>query len=116
MNIQLYFSKNNFEVQKARRFFKERRVPFQEIDLKKHAPGRWELQLFAAKAGGLKLLIDPEAKGERAVYARQLFTESILEDLLLSSPELLRGPIIRDGGKVCIGFDQAALEGWIKSV
>ena len=113
MNIQLYFSKNNFDVQKARRFFKERRIPFQEVDLKKHTPGLRELRLFAQAAGGMKKLIDPDARTDRAVYVRQLITESILEQELLDDPKLLIGPIIRNGGKVCVGFDQAVLEQWI---
>ncbi len=113
MNIQIYFSKNNFDVQKARRFFKERRVAFQEVDLKKHVPGPRELRLFAQAAGGLKNLVDQDARSERAVYVRQIPIESILEQELLENPVLIIGPIIRNGGKVCIGYDQSVLEKWL---
>ena len=42
--IQLYISKKNFDAQKAERFFKERRVQVQVMDLKKHKLGERELQ------------------------------------------------------------------------
>ena len=46
-NIQIYYIKRSFDVQKAERFFKERRVPFQAVDMHRHAPGKRELELFA---------------------------------------------------------------------
>ena len=52
MNIQIYVNKKNPDVLKAERFFKERRVPYQLVDLKKHKLGERELQLFARAAGG----------------------------------------------------------------
>ena len=35
MNIQIYVNKKNPDVLKAERFFKERRIPYQLVDLKK---------------------------------------------------------------------------------
>ena len=52
MNIQIYAAKKNPDVLKAERFFKERRIPYQMMDLKKHKLGRRELELFARAAGG----------------------------------------------------------------
>ena len=50
--IQIYISKKNFDLQKAQRFFKERRIQVQELDLKKHRLGERELQTLS-RAGGL---------------------------------------------------------------
>ena len=61
MNIQMYVSKKNFDVQKAERFFKERRITVQVMDLKKHKLGEREVQVMA-KAGGLQNLIDRESR------------------------------------------------------
>lgn len=49
--IQLYISKKNFDAQKAERFFKERRVQVQVMDLKKHKLGERELQVMAKDVG-----------------------------------------------------------------
>lgn len=51
MNIQLYAVKKNFDQQKAERFFKERRIPVQLMDMKKHKLGRRELENFARAVG-----------------------------------------------------------------
>lgn len=114
MNIQIYFSKKNFDVQKAERFFKERHIPFTEADMKKHAPGMREIELFCRCAGGAKALVDPDVKSERADYIRQLSIEEIIREELAENPALIRGPIIRSGNKALIGFEQSVLEAWIK--
>jgi len=115
MNIQLYYSKMNFDVQKARRYLKERRIPFTEVDLKKHKLGMRELELFAKAAGGMKALVDADAKGERADYVRQLSIDGYIADELLANPSLLKGPIVRDGSRVCVGFDQTVIEKWAET-
>ena len=55
-NIQIYYVKRSFDVQKAERFFKERRVPFQAVDMRRHAPGKREIELFARADGGVQAL------------------------------------------------------------
>ena len=115
MNIQIYFSKNSFDVQKVRRYLKERRVPFTEVELSRHKPGLRELKLFAQAAGGVKNLVDMNAKGERADYIKQLSIEDILLDELMAHPEVLRCPIVRNGQKVVIGFDEKVLAAWISN-
>ncbi len=62
MNIQLYVSKKNFDVQKAERYFKERRITVQVMDLKKHRLGEREVQAMARALGGMQNLIDREDK------------------------------------------------------
>lgn len=112
MNIMIYASKKNFDVQKAERYFKERRIPFTSVDLKKHKMGPRELQLFVKAAGSARQLIDPDAKGEKADYARHLTLENIIFDLLVENPTLMKSPIVRNGNKVTIGFHPEEWEKW----
>lgn len=56
MSIQIYALKRNFDVQKAERFFKERRVPYQLLDLKKHKLGQREMALFVRRLGAQSLV------------------------------------------------------------
>lgn len=112
MNLQLYVFKRNFEVQKAERYLKERRVPFQAVDLRKHRLGLRELELFASK-GGARSLVDLEdnaVKSHPIAYTND--SQTILE-YLLQKPQFLRCPIIRDGRRVMIGFDQEELGRWL---
>lgn len=112
MNVMIYALKQNFEVQKAERYFKERRIPFVKVDLKKHKLGERELELFCRAAGGAKKLFDTAAKGERADYVRVLNNDDMVFDELLEHPELIKTPIVRNGNKVTVGFDQSAYETW----
>ena len=112
MNIQVYQYKKNFEVQKALRFFKERGVKIQIVDLKKHRLGARELSFFAERAGA-KVLIDfnnPRVKEHPIAYTTD---RDIILDYLIERPEFLMTPLIRDGQKTMVGFDEGKLAEWI---
>ena len=64
MNIQIYYLKKNFDYQKAERYFKERRIPFQGLDLKKHRLGDREIRMML-EAFGMDKLLDREDKKVR---------------------------------------------------
>ena len=108
MSLQLYALKKNFAVQKAERFFKERRVTVQFVDLKKHKMGARELQLFARAAGGAAKLVDRDNVNAMSHPVAHTDNEEIILGYLLEKPEFMRTPIVRDGQKVVIGEDLAA--------
>ncbi|NLX83857.1 MAG: hypothetical protein GXZ04_08635 [Clostridiales bacterium] len=109
MSIQLYFHKRNFDTQKAERFFKERRVPYQAMDLKKHRLGQKEVETFirASSARDILDLEDIKVKSHPVAYTND--AQRII-DYVLENPRLLRTPIIRKGNKLVFGFDEQALE------
>ena len=109
MSLQLYSLKKNFAVQKAERFFKERRAQVQVVDLKKHKLGLRELQLFARAAGGAYQLVDRTSTAAMSHPVAHTDQEEIILGYLLEKPEFLRTPIVRDGQRVVIGEDPA---GW----
>jgi arsenate reductase len=113
MNIQIYWHKRNFDTQKAERYLKERRVPFQMVDLKKHRLGKREAELFLKAAGGLREALD---MGSEAVKSHPIAYTNDREHILgylVERPTLLKTPIIRDGNTVIIGFDEAQLSALI---
>ncbi|MBQ9195885.1 MAG: ArsC family transcriptional regulator [Clostridia bacterium] len=109
MSLQIYTYKRNFAVQKAERFFKERRIQVQAVDMKKHKPGLRELQLFARAAGGARCLVDRENVNAMSHPVAHTDNEAVILEYLLEKPEFMRTPIVRDGQRVVIGEDQA---GW----
>ena len=111
MNIQLYISKKNFDVQKAERYFKERRIPVQVMDLKKHKLGERELQTMA-RAVGLENLIDREDKKVKEHPASYCNIESALIGYILDNPWLLRAPVVRNGSKVTVGYCPDVWDAW----
>ena len=112
MNIQLYLYKKNFDVQKAERYLKERKITYQMVDLKKHRLGRRELELFA-QAKGLKSIINLEDEKVKSHPIAYTFDSGAMIDYLLEKPEFLISPIIRMGQKILIGFNEEELNGLI---
>ena len=113
MNIQMYVSKKNFDVQKAERFFKERRITVQVMDLKKHKLGEREVQAMA-RAGGLQNLIDREDKKVKEHPACYYNQDGLLLAAILETPWLLKSPILRNGSKATVGYQPDVWEEWIK--
>ena len=109
--IQLYISKKNFDVQKAERYFKERRIPVQMMDLKKHKLGERELQTMA-RAVGLENLLDRDDKKVKEHPASYCNIESVLTGYILETPWLLRAPIVRNGSKATVGYCPDVWETW----
>ena len=114
MSIQMYVSKKNFDVQKAERFFKERRVTVQVLDLKKHKPGKREIALFIRAAGSARELVD--RKSTRVLSHPVAYTddENVIIEYFMEDPTLMRLPIIRNGDRVTLGADEAKWKEWIE--
>ena len=113
MNIQIYCGKKNFDTQKAERYFKERRIPFQSLDLKKHKLGEREIRLMIDTIG-IDHLIDREDKKVKEHPACYYDRESLLIPAIQEAPWLLKSPIVRNGNKVTVGYQPEVWEGWEK--
>ena len=112
MGYQIYCGKG-FDTQKAERFFKERRVSYQRVDVLKYGIGKRELESVAA-AVGLDALCDRESKAYReSVIAYTQSRDSILAGLM-EKPQLLRLPIVRDGRRATVGYCPEIWEEWLK--
>ncbi len=114
MNIQIYAYKRNFDAQKAERFFKERRIPYQLVDMKRHAPGARELQLFARRVGA-RNLVDRDNIEAMSHPVAHTDDEKIILDYLAERPQFLRSPVVRNGERVTVGVDEAAWSDWLRA-
>ena len=114
MNIQIYINKKNPDVLKAERFFKERRIPYQIMDLKKHKLGQRELEVFVRAARSAKELVDREGKKALERPVAHMSTESLIIAELLADPSALRSPIVRNGSKATVGADEETWKQWVQ--
>ncbi len=112
--IQLYVSKKNFDAQKAERFFKERRITVQVMDLKKHKLGDRELQIMA-KGTGMQGLLDKDDKRVKEHPACYCNIDSMIMDAIRENPWLLKSPIVRNGNQCTIGYQHDVWEAWLKA-
>ena len=107
MNIQIFGKSKSFDTKKAERWFKERGIKFQAIDLARYGMSRGEFDSVLRAVGSLDALIDTKAKGAAAI-------ESDREEKLLEEPALLRAPIVRNGRQATVGYQPDVWERWTK--
>lgn len=110
--IQIYFYKKNFDAQKAERWFKERRVPFQMVDLARTKLGRREVETFR-QAVGLDALIDREGAAWKECPARFAAGEDAILSALAENPRRMALPIVRDGRKATVGYQPEVWAAWV---
>lgn len=85
MNIQIFGTKKSFDTKKAQRYFKERRIPFQFIDLREKGMSKGELQSVARAVGGIDALVNEDAKDQGTVALVQHLVESQRFEKLLEN-------------------------------
>ena len=111
MNIQIFGASKCFETKKAERYFKERRIPFQALDLKKHKLGEREIRMMIS-AIGIEKLIDREDKKVKEHPACYYDREELLIPAIQENPWLLRLPIVRNGNKMTLGYQPDVWAQW----
>lgn len=105
MNIQIFGTAKCFDTKKAQRFFKERGIKFQFVDLSKFSMSKGELKSVRAATGGkLENLINEKSKKYDSSFIKYLATDEAKEEKLLENGELFKTPIVRNGKKATIGY------------
>ena len=111
MNVQIYAHKRDFEVQKAERYFKERRIPYQFVDLAKHAMGLKELESVYRQVG-LQSMVAVSDKDWESHYIVQLADVQEALEKLRDNPKLLKTPIVRNGRLATVGYQPDVWAQW----
>ena len=112
MNIQIFGKSKCFDTRKAERFFKERGIRFQRIEIDKYGISRGEFTSVKS-AVGLDALIDP--KSPIAVTIQYLAYDSDKEEKLLENPKAFRTPIVRNGKQATVGYCPEVWESWMNT-
>lgn len=111
MNIQIFGTKKCFDTKKAERYFKERNIKYQFIDLNEKSLSKGELQSVKASIN-LNDLIDTEAKEYKTLNLDHIRSADIREELLLKNPKLYKTPIVRNGKKASVGYRPDVWKDW----
>lgn len=112
MNIQIFGTKKSFDTKKAQRFFKERRIKFQFVDLAEKGMSKGELQSVMRAAGGLEALVDPDARDQDTVALITYLADSQKFDKLLENQQVLRQPVVRNGRQATVGYAPGVWKTW----
>lgn len=108
--IQIFGTAKCKTTRAAERFFRERRVPVQVVDLREKGLSKGELASVARAVGGVRALYAADgARAKERGLQHAAPDDARLAQLLLDDPLLLRTPIVRDGARAAVG---AAEEAW----
>ena len=109
MNIQIFGKSKCFDTKKAERYFKERRVKFQSVDLIKYGIRPGELK-SVKNAVGLDALRDPIHPDDPLVSS--LGYDDPKRHRLLEDPRLLKTPLVRNGRQATVGYCPDVWKTW----
>lgn len=111
MNIQIFGVKKCFDTQKAERFFKERNIKYQFVDLTQKGLSKGELA-SVEKAVGLNNLINSKAKAYTRLNLDRIGSSSMRAEIVLNHPELYKTPIVRNGKQATVGYQPDIWISW----
>jgi len=110
MNIQIFGTKKCNDTKKAQRFFKERGIKFQFIDILDKGMSKGEFQSVANAHGGIDGMINPECKDKDAL-ARVNYMADKLETIL-ENQQVIKTPVVRNGKASTLGYAPDIWKGW----
>ena len=112
MNIQIFGTKKCNDTKKAERFFKERGIKYQFIDMKRYGLSGKEFDSVLRAVGGVDKLVDWDGKDPDLDLLRYLASETAKEDKVFENQDLIRLPVVRNGKKATVGYAPEAWKKW----
>ena len=104
MNIQIFGKSKCFDTKKAERYFKERRIKYQLIDLNRYGMSGKEFDSVLRAVGGIDKLIDWDSKSPTVVQMKYMDDARAKEDKVFDAPELMKTPVVRNGKQATVGY------------
>ena len=104
MNIQIFGKSKCFDTKKAERYFKERRIKYQMIDLMRFGMSGKEFDSVLRGVGGIDNLINWDSKSQEVTNMKYMDDKRAKEDKVFDAPELMKTPIVRNGKQATVGY------------
>ena len=112
MNIQIFGTRKCNDTKKAERFFKERGIKYQFIDMKEKGMSKGELTSVAGSNGGIMNMIDPDAKDKDAMALLQYIADEDKLEKLLENQHIIKTPVVRNGKQSTLGYQPDVWKKW----
>jgi arsenate reductase-like glutaredoxin family protein len=112
MNIQIFGTKKCNDTKKAERFFKERRIKFQFIDMKEKGMSKGEFNSVANANGGIENMLNEKCKDQDTYMLIKYLNESAKLDKILENQQVIKTPIVRNGKQSTIGYQPEVWKKW----
>ena len=112
MNIQIFGTKKCNDTKKAQRFFKERGIKFQFIDMKEKGMSKGEFNSVAQVNGGLDNMINWDGKDKDLLALIKYIADEDKLDKVLENPQVIKTPVVRNGRQSTIGYQPDVWKTW----
>jgi arsenate reductase-like glutaredoxin family protein len=112
MNIQIFGKSKCQDTRKAERYFKERSIKFQGIDVVKFGMSKGEYQSIKSAVGGFENLVDTQSREYTDRHIEYLSGDDDKKTALFENPAMFRTPIVRNGKQSTVGFQPDVWKGW----
>lgn len=112
MNIQIFGTKKSSDTRKAERFFKERRIRFQSVDLKEKGLSKGEFQSVMKAVGGIDAMIDQDARDKDLLALINHISADDKADKVFENQTVLKIPIVRNGRVATVGYEPDIWKTW----
>lgn len=113
MNIQIFGTSKCFDTKKAQRYFKERGIKIQFVDLSKYSMSKGEFNsVLSCAKGNIEAVINPKAKNYDASFIKYLASEDAKKEKLFENQDLFVTPVVRNGKKATFGYQPETWKEW----
>ncbi len=112
MNIQIFGTKKSFDSKKAERYFKERGIKYQFVDMKEKGLSKGEFNSVCQAVGGYEKLIDSKCKDKDLLALMKYLSNEDKVAKILENQKIIRTPIVRNGKKATVGYEPQIWGEW----
>lgn len=112
MNIQIFGTKKCNDTKKAERFFKERGIKYQFIDMKEKGMSKGESTSVAQANGGIDAMLDPNCKDQDTLALIRYIAEEDKLEKILENPQVIKTPVVRNGKQSTLGYQPDVWKKW----
>ena len=112
MNIQIFGTKKSFDSKKAERFFKERGIKYQFVDMKEKGLSKGEFNSVAQVNGGLEKLVNWEGKDKDLLALIKYIADEDKLRKILDNPQVIKTPVVRNGKQSTLGYHPDIWKTW----
>ena len=111
MNIQIYGASKCFDTKKTERYFKERKIKYQYVDLFRYGLSKGEFESVKASID-LSDLINIKAKDYEKLNLNNIRGSHIREEIVFKNPKLFNTPVVRNGNQATVGYKPEIWKDW----
>lgn len=112
MNIQIFGTKKCFDTKKAERYFKERGVRYQLIDMKEKGMSKGEFGNVKQAVGGISAMLDETGKDKDLLALIRYLAEEDKEEKIFENQQVIKTPVVRNGKQATIGYQPEVWKDW----